>query len=145
MFSDYLEGLYGNRRLGFEEWRDYVELPYVGFSFGYWDRYYRDRPWFGSWERWGDRNDRRWREHRRDRGDGDWNHDGDDGDWSRSRDSDNNVTRDGDNEDGNRTTRRERRNTQDRLQCAPDDPDCDEGTTRRNRRNNQQMDDQGQP
>lgn len=129
VFSDHLEGLYGNRQLGFGEWRDYVDLPYVSFGFGYWDRHYRDRPWYGSWERWGDRNDRRWREHRRDRSDGNW-------------------TRNGDNANDNRAMRRERRNArdQDRMQCAPDDPTCDDDVSSlHNRRIDQQMDDQDQP
>lgn len=129
VFSDYLEGLYRNRRIVFEEWRDYVDVPYVDFSFGYWDRHYRDRPWYGNWERWGDRNDRDWR--RRHRDDGDWNNT--DGDAA-----------------GDRITRRERRNRDnpDATICAADDPTCDDGgSTRRSRRNNpdtQQMDDQQQ-
>ena len=142
VFSDYLEGLYRNRRLGFDEWRDYVDLPYVSFSFGYWDRYYRDRPWYGNWERWGDRNDRDWRRRHRDDGDRDWNRNEDDnGDtWNRS---------DGNTRD-DRTTRRDRGRDdgkdQDRMRCAPDDPSCDDGGGhRRNRRiDDQQMDDQQQ-
>jgi uncharacterized protein YraI len=147
VFSDYLEGLYGSRRLGFDEWRDYVELPYVSFSFGYWDRYYRDRPWYGNWERWGDRNDRDWRRHHRDDNDNDsnWNDNDNntDGTWNRT-DSDT---------QGDRTTRRKRNteDNQDVTRCAPDDPTCDAGSNnnrRRNRNNqpmdNQQMDDQQQ-
>ena len=131
VFSDYLEALYRNRRIGFDEWRDYVDIPFVGFSFGYWDRYYRDRPWYGHWERWGDHNDRSWREHRHSDNDGDWNRndDNDGGDWNRN---DN-------NDDGDRTTRRDRRGDkgQDRMQCAADDPTCDDdgGNVRRNRGN----------
>lgn len=135
VFSDYLEGLYGNRRLGFAEWRQDVELPFVSFGFGYWDRHYRDRPWYGSWERWGDRNDRRWREHR--------NTYGEDGDWSGNRTADDNWNRSGDNEYDNRGTRRARRNTDhQRMQCAPDDPACDDAGS--NRRGDQQMDDADQ-
>ena len=54
VFSDYLEGLYRNRRVGFDEYRSYIDIPFVTFGFGYWDRYYRDRPWFDDWDHWGD-------------------------------------------------------------------------------------------
>ena len=64
VFSDNLEAVWHNRRIGFEDYRSYVDIPYVTFNFGYWDRYYHDRPWFDSWDRWGDRNDRRWRAYR---------------------------------------------------------------------------------
>ena len=68
VFSDYLEALYRNRRIGFDEYRTFVDIPFVSFSFGYWDRYYRDRPWFDDWDHWGDRRDRpRWRDRDRDR------------------------------------------------------------------------------
>lgn len=130
VFSDYLEGLYRNRRIGFDEWRDYVDVPYVTFGFGYWDRYYRDRPWYGHWERWGDRNDRYWRQRHRDSGDWNRNEDDTDNNW-------------------NNTTRRNRGDaSRDATRCAPDDPSCDDGgNTRRDRRNRydndtQQMDDQ---
>lgn len=95
VFSDDLEGIYRNRRIAFDRWRGNVEVPFVTFGFGYWDRYYRDRPWYGSWERWGDRNDRSWRQRHRDSGDG-WNDNG------------NTRNRTGGDGNGGQTTRRER-------------------------------------
>ena len=67
VFSDYLEALYRNRRVDFDEYRTYVDIPFVSFGFGYWDRYYRDRPWFDDWDHWHHRRDD-WRrdDHRRD-------------------------------------------------------------------------------
>ncbi|WP_421693818.1 SH3 domain-containing protein [Aestuariivirga sp.] len=70
VISDGLEAVWRNRRVEFDDYRDYVEIPYVSFGFGYWDRYYRDRPWFNNWDRWGDRNDRRWNDYRGKRGNG---------------------------------------------------------------------------
>ncbi len=122
MFSDYLEALYRNRRIVFDEYRDYVDIPYVSFGFGYWDRYYRDRPWYDSWDHWGDRRDRRWRDRNRD-------HD-DDG-WTGDRDR---------NRDANRSDDRDENNDRNRVRCAPDDPSCDEGNGNRRGRRVQQMD-----
>ena len=62
VFSDYLEALWRGRRVVFDEYRTFVDVPFVSFSFGYWDRHYRDRPWFDDWDHWGDRRDRRWRD-----------------------------------------------------------------------------------
>lgn len=149
VFSDYLEALYHNRRIGFDEWRDYVDIPFVSFGFGYWDRYYRDRPWYGNWERWGDRNDRHWRNHHRDGGDADWNR-------TEGNDNRNGTRADNNDDEADRTTRRNRGGddgdkSQDRMRCAPDDPTCgndsaDDGGDRgdRGHRRNQQMDQQMQ-
>ena len=121
VFSDYLEAYYRNRRIDFDEYRGYVDIPFVTFGFGYWDRYYRDRPWFDNWDRWGDRNDRRWRRYH---DSNDWNRDGDNRDWNRNRNGDWNNQDATDNTDEN-TTRRGRRDNNDRMRCAPDDPSCD--------------------
>lgn len=70
VFSDNLEAVYRNRRLTIYDYRGVVDIPVANFGFIYWDRYYRNRPWFDEWDRWGDRRDRmRW--HRQDR-DNDW-------------------------------------------------------------------------
>jgi uncharacterized protein YraI len=75
VFSDYLEALYRSRRIGFDEYRTFIDIPFVSFSFGYWDRHYRNRPWFDDWDRWDDRRDRpRSRDRDRDR---DWDQDRD--------------------------------------------------------------------
>lgn len=136
VFSDYLEALYRNRRIGFDEYRTFVDIPFVSFGFTYWDRYYRDRPWFDDWDHWGDRRDRR---HRRDGDrDHDWNRDGD-GDWNRNGDRDWNRTDMRDNPDEDEATvRRDRHPSERRGQrCAPDDPNCGGG--------NDQSDQMGQP
>lgn len=137
VFSDYLEAVYRNRRIDFDEYRGYADIPFVTFGFGYWDRYYRDRPWFDNWDRWGDRNDRRWRRYH---DNNDWNRDGDNRDWNRNRDNASD-----DNDWGN--TRRDRRDNTDRMRCDPNDPTCNDGADtmgdRRNRRT-QQMDQQQQ-
>lgn len=148
VFSDYLEALYRNRRVDFDAYRGYVDIPFVTFGFGYWDRYYRDRPWFDNWDRWGDRNDRRWR-HYRD-SNGDWNNDGDRGDWNRNRDRNNNQDANSGDDNGDNTTRRDRRNDNgdERTRCTPDDPSCyganDDmnGSGNRRHRSQQQMDQQ---
>lgn len=65
VFSDYLEALWRSRRVAFDEYRSFVEIPFVRFGVGYWDRYYRDRPWYDDWDHFsvniniGDDNDRR--------------------------------------------------------------------------------------
>jgi uncharacterized protein YraI len=79
VFSDYLDYLYNERPVTFYEYRRRVNVPVVSFGFGYWDRHYRQRPWFDDWDRWGgsirwsDRNrrDRNWDD--RDRNDRNWN------------------------------------------------------------------------
>jgi uncharacterized protein YraI len=114
VFSDYLEALYRNRRIGFDEYRTYIDVPFVSFSFGYWDRYYRDRPWFDDWDRWGDHGDRpRWRDRDRDRdryGDRDRNRDRTgDRDDDNDRVGDRNRMNDDGNDDGDRSTPRNRR------------------------------------
>jgi uncharacterized protein YraI len=144
VFSDYLEAVYRNRRIGFDEYRTFVDIPFVSFGFTYWDRYYRDRPWFDDWDHWGDRRDRRhWRDRDHDR---DWNRngdgDGDRGDWNRDGDRDWNRT---DKRDEDETTvRRDRRFDKERRpgerrgqRCAPDDPNCGG--------DNSQPDQMGQP
>jgi len=102
VFSDYLEALYRSRRIGFDEYRGFVDIPFVSFSFGYWDRHYRNRPWFDDWDRWDDRRDRRrsrdrnWDDNRNDSRD-------DTRDWDRDRMGERST------EDGDRTNRRQRR------------------------------------
>ena len=137
VFSDYLEALYRNRRVAFDEYRTFVDIPFVNFGFTYWDRYYRDRPWYDDWDHWGDRRDRRnWRDRDHER---DWNREDDlnrDRDWNRT----DMQTRDNRDED-EATTRRDRRleRGQRRGQrCAPDDPNC-------GNQGNDQQDQMGQP
>jgi hypothetical protein len=43
------------RRVVFDEYRTFIDIPFVSFSFRYWDRHYRDRPWFDDLDHWGDR------------------------------------------------------------------------------------------
>jgi uncharacterized protein YraI len=130
VFSEYLEALYRSRRIAFDEYRTYVDIPFVSFSFGYWDRHYRNRPWFDDWDHWGDRRDRRDRNRNRN-----WDDDdrrsggggGGDGEWSR----DQNRVGERPEEDGDRTNRRQRRielpeETSPGMRCGtPDaDPSC---------------------
>jgi uncharacterized protein YraI len=139
VFSDYLEAQWRGRRVVFDEYRTFVDIPFVSFSFGYWDRWYRDRPWFDDWDHW----------HRRDRrGDRDW-------DRRRDRDDDDRF---GDNreDDGDRARRWDRRMDDDgpALRCGPGDtdPDCVDSTdggdnrnSRMERRRDRQMEQQDQP
>jgi uncharacterized protein YraI len=111
VFSDYLEAIYRSRRIGFDEYRTFIDIPFVSFSFGYWDRHYRNRPWFDDWDRWDDRRDRtRSRDRDRDR-DRDRNRDRDWEDDRQSGDQDRNRDRVGErsDDDGDRTNRRQRR------------------------------------
>ncbi len=72
VFSEYLEYVYAQRPVEFYEYRRRVGVPVISFSFGYWDRYYRNRPWFDEWDYWGDDRRRdRVRNDRRDRRDDD--------------------------------------------------------------------------
>jgi uncharacterized protein YraI len=131
VFSDNLEALYRSRRIGFDEYRTFVDIPFVSFSFGYWDRHYRNRPWFDDWDRWDDRRDRRRR------GDGDWNREWDqDGDRNGDRrdsnwdgDSDRKGERVKDDDDRNERRKRRVEEPEDDvrgMRCGtPDaDPSC---------------------
>lgn len=139
VFSDYLEALYRNRRIAFDEYRTFVDIPFVSFGFTYWDRYYRDRPWFDDWDHWGDRRDgHRWRDRDHDwNGDRDWNSDGNvnrDRDWNRT-----GMEYHDNRDEDEPTIRRDRRPGERRGQrCAPDDPNC-------GNRNSDQPDEMGQP
>jgi hypothetical protein len=89
----------------FDDYRSFVEIPFVSFSFGYWDRHYRDRPWFEDWDHWHHADQpRRPRRNIEDNGG-----EGTDENWKEY-------------EDG--TVRRERRRGQnDDMRCGTDDPD----------------------
>ncbi len=87
-------------------YRPRVVVPRVTFGFGYWDRWYTDRPWYRDWDRphrrdWDRARDRDWR---RDR-DRDWNRDRD-RDWNRNRDRDWSRNREGREDGGERRLRR---------------------------------------
>ncbi len=48
-----LQVVYENRPAPLAEYGGEIGLPFVGFSVGpYWDRYYRDRPFYGTEDRW---------------------------------------------------------------------------------------------
>jgi uncharacterized protein YraI len=89
VFSDYLESLYGQRRVPLVEYRARLNIPVLTFNITtYWDRYYRDRYWYRDRDHWarGDWNrDRDWSQGDNDRDrDRDWSKDNDrDRDWSR--------------------------------------------------------------
>ena len=144
VFSDYLEALYRSRRIAFDEYRTYIDIPFVSFSFGYWDRNYRDRPWFDDWDRWSDGDRPRWRDRDRNRDrdrDRDWSGDRDrDRDRVGDRNRDDDEDRNGDST-GNRD--REWQRTGDRNRADNDNNDNDERTTPRNRR--QVKDDEDRP
>jgi uncharacterized protein YraI len=63
--SSRLEFAYRGRRVPVVQYYGYFGAPYVYFDFGYWDRHYRDRPWYRDRYRWRD-NDRD-RDRQRDR------------------------------------------------------------------------------
>lgn len=134
VFSDYLEAMWRGRRVVFDEYRTFVDIPFVTFGFGYWDRWYRDRPWFDDWDHWHSRRDRR--------GHGDWDHRDDDGDRVRNRDrGDDDQTGDTRYDDDDRVVRQERRFEDEgppmRCGTADADPNCpDNGnwTDRKERR-----------
>jgi uncharacterized protein YraI len=54
--SRYLSVFYDDRQV-YVPYRPRVAVPYLTFEFGYWDRWYYDRPWYREWRR-KDRNDR---------------------------------------------------------------------------------------
>ena len=82
-----LEFAYQGRRVLVPANYRYFDAPIISFNFGYWDRYYQDRPFFRERSRW----DRNWRG-RRDR---DGERDGQRGDWSGDRDGNNNMASEG--------------------------------------------------
>jgi len=79
--ASYLELLYRDRRVYVPEYAPRIGVPVITFQFGsYWDRYYRDRPWYRDRYRW----ERGWDDRDRGRRDRDW----DDRDRRRDRDRD---------------------------------------------------------
>ena len=77
--ASYLELLYRDRRVYVPEYAPRVGVPVITFQFGsYWDRWYRDRPWYHDRQRWA----RDWDDRDRWRRDRDW------GDRDRRRDRD---------------------------------------------------------
>lgn len=99
--ASYLEMLYQQRRVYVPEYAPRIGVPVITFEFGsYWDRWYRDRPWYRDrdrWERRRDRDDDRRRFRRVERDD----------DWGRVR----RIERD---DDRGRRIRRIERNDDDR-------------------------------
>lgn len=68
--ASYLQTMYRERRVYLPDYGPRVGVPIISFHFGnYWDRWYRDRPWYRDRDRWdGDwRDDDRDRDHDRDR------------------------------------------------------------------------------
>jgi uncharacterized protein YraI len=53
--SNRLEFVYGGRRVPLVQYYGYFGVPYVHFDFGYWDRYYRYKPWYRDRDRHFDR------------------------------------------------------------------------------------------
>ncbi len=54
--GNYLQMLYNNRRVYLPEYAPRVGVPVITFQFGnYWDRWYRDRPFYRERHRWDDR------------------------------------------------------------------------------------------
>lgn len=52
--AQYVESVYQGRRVEFYEYAPVIGVPIVGFTFGdYWGRYYRGRPWYATYDRWG--------------------------------------------------------------------------------------------
>jgi uncharacterized protein YraI len=140
VFSDYLEALWRGRRVVFDEYRSFVDIPFVSFGFGYWDRHYRDRPWFDDWDRWGDRRDRRWRDRNRDDDrddDGDRTRTGD----RRNEDVDRNRMGEDWNDGGDRRMRRNDRREDELpgMRCGTEfaDPSCPDSSRGRRMQMNQ--------
>ena len=51
--ANYLQMLYNNRRVYLPEYAPRIGVPVITFQFGnYWDRWYRDRPWYRDRHRW---------------------------------------------------------------------------------------------
>jgi len=95
--ASYLQMMYGERRVYVPEYAPRLGLPVISFEFGsYWDRWYRDRPWYRERDRWsrGDWDRGRWaRDRDRDRWERDrdrdrWERDRDRGRWERDRERD---------------------------------------------------------
>lgn len=68
-----LQFLYAGQRVYVPEYPGYFRAPVVTFSFGYWDNFYRDRPFYRERYRWdrewdGPEDEYEWRDGRRGRG-----------------------------------------------------------------------------
>lgn len=165
VFSDYLDYLYRNRPVTFYEYRQRVDVPVISFGYGYWDRNYRNRPWFDDWDRWG--GSRRWSDRQ-----GTYNRDGGriviergtdsdqlyGNDWSRQNSRNRNTDLTDDNWSNNTHNDRQRgrdrfddgsdgRNRDRVMRCDDNDmgPDCQTGSVDgpRYRRNRQNRNDDG--
>ncbi|MFD1476260.1 SH3 domain-containing protein, partial [Ancylobacter polymorphus] len=52
--AQYIETVYGGRRVEFYDYAPTIGVPIIAFSFNdYWGRYYRGRPWYSTYDRWG--------------------------------------------------------------------------------------------
>ena len=52
--AQYIETVYRGRRVEFYDYAPTIGVPIVAFSFNdYWGRYYRGRPWYSTYDRWG--------------------------------------------------------------------------------------------
>ena len=63
--ANYLQMMYNNRRVYVPEYGPRIGVPTITFQFGnYWDRWYRDRPWYRDRNRWDNRRPDRWQDSR---------------------------------------------------------------------------------
>lgn len=68
--SDFIYTTYRNRNVAFVEAAPRLDVPIISFNIGYWDNYYRSRPFYRDRARWEHRHyDHGWRDDRHDRDD----------------------------------------------------------------------------
>jgi uncharacterized protein YraI len=69
-----LAGFYKNKRVPLAQFGVQIGVPYITFNFGYWDNYYKGKPWFKERSKW-DKNwkgGKDWKDNDRNWNDKDW-------------------------------------------------------------------------
>jgi uncharacterized protein YraI len=123
--AEYLVGTYNDRRVSVFRYGRQIDVPILGFAIDdYWNRFYREEPWYGNRERWHLRfGNREWDE----RGRGAFRRDGRAEPREMDRRSYGRVREEGDTRDRNNRDRRDRMDRRDRDTRENSDRDREYG------------------